>query len=91
MRTLDPAPDSPYILQDLRGSVQRISEFLDHPLEEAALDSVVQNSTFRTMKENTMCNFTLLPSILLDQRQGAFLRKGQGHGLMGGEDKARGD
>ncbi|XP_072463548.1 sulfotransferase 2B1 isoform X2 [Notamacropus eugenii] len=62
--------------EDLRGSVQRISEFLDHPLEEAALDSVVQNSTFRTMKENTMCNFTLLPSILLDQRQGAFLRKG---------------
>ncbi|XP_068959533.1 sulfotransferase 2B1 [Petaurus breviceps papuanus] len=62
--------------EDLRASVQRVSEFLGHPLEEAALDSVVQNSAFRAMKENTMCNYTLLPSILLDHRQGAFLRKG---------------
>ncbi|XP_027716395.1 sulfotransferase family cytosolic 2B member 1 [Vombatus ursinus] len=62
--------------EDLRGCVQRISEFLGHPLEQAGLDSVVENSTFPAMKENTMCNYTLLPSTLLDQRQGAFLRKG---------------
>ncbi|XP_036599512.1 sulfotransferase 2B1 [Trichosurus vulpecula] len=62
--------------EDLRGSVKRLSEFLGHPLEEEALDSVVRNSAFGAMKENTMCNYTLLPSTLLDQRKGAFLRKG---------------
>uniref|UniRef100_A0A5F8GIB2 Sulfotransferase n=1 Tax=Monodelphis domestica TaxID=13616 RepID=A0A5F8GIB2_MONDO len=64
--------------KDLRGSVQRISEFLGCPLKEKVLDSVVENSTFRAMKENPMSNYTLLPRVLLDHEQGAFLRKGQG-------------
>ncbi|XP_056652700.1 sulfotransferase 2B1 [Monodelphis domestica] len=62
--------------KDLRGSVQRISEFLGCPLKEKVLDSVVENSTFRAMKENPMSNYTLLPRVLLDHEQGAFLRKG---------------
>lgn len=62
--------------QDLRGSVQRICEFLGRPLGEEALSSVVAHSAFGAMKANTMSNYTLLPASLLDHRQGAFLRKG---------------
>uniref|UniRef100_A0A2K5RC59 Sulfotransferase n=1 Tax=Cebus imitator TaxID=2715852 RepID=A0A2K5RC59_CEBIM len=63
-------------LQDLQGSVQRICEFLGHPLSKEALGSVVAHSTFSAMKANTMSNYTLLPPSLLDHRRGAFLRKG---------------
>ncbi|XP_046322293.1 sulfotransferase 2B1 [Marmota monax] len=62
--------------RDLQGSVQRICEFLGRPLDEEALSSVVAHSTFGAMKANSMSNYTLLPTSLLDHRQGAFLRKG---------------
>uniref|UniRef100_A0A8D2HQ01 Sulfotransferase n=1 Tax=Urocitellus parryii TaxID=9999 RepID=A0A8D2HQ01_UROPR len=62
--------------RDLQGSVQRICEFLGRPLDEEALGSVVAHSTFGAMKANSMSNYTLLPTSLLDHRQGAFLRKG---------------
>ncbi|KAM6223611.1 sulfotransferase 2B1 [Rhynchocyon petersi] len=62
--------------QDLSGAVQRICEFLGRPLDSEALDSVVAHSTFGAMKANTMSNYTLLPSSLLDHRQGSFLRRG---------------
>ncbi|KAK2088849.1 hypothetical protein P7K49_034756 [Saguinus oedipus] len=63
--------------RDLQGSVQRICEFLSHPLGKEALGSVVAHSTFSAMKANTMSNYTLLPPSLLDHRRGAFLRKAQ--------------
>uniref|UniRef100_G3TZX0 Sulfotransferase n=1 Tax=Loxodonta africana TaxID=9785 RepID=G3TZX0_LOXAF len=61
---------------DLCGSVQRICEFLGRPLGEEALGSVLEHSSFQAMKANTMSNYSLLPPSLLDQRRGAFLRKG---------------
>lgn len=64
--------------QDLRSSVKRICQFLGRPLGEEALESVVAHSAFNAMKANTMSNFSLLPPSLLDQRHGAFLRKGEG-------------
>ncbi|KAM6154407.1 sulfotransferase 2B1 [Erethizon dorsatum] len=62
--------------QDLHGSVQRVCEFLGWSLGEEALGSVVAHSAFGAMKANTMSNYTLLPSSLLDHSLGAFLRKG---------------
>ncbi|XP_045148579.1 sulfotransferase 2B1 [Echinops telfairi] len=62
--------------QDFRGSVKRVAEFLGRPLSPEALDSVVAHSAFGAMKANSMSNYTLLPPSLLDNRQGAFLRKG---------------
>uniref|UniRef100_A0A8C9MCL3 Sulfotransferase n=1 Tax=Panthera tigris altaica TaxID=74533 RepID=A0A8C9MCL3_PANTA len=63
---------------DLRSSLQDICQFLGRPLGKEALDSVVAHSAFGAMKANAMSNFTLLPPSLLDQRHGAFLRKGAG-------------
>lgn len=58
--------------------MQRICQFLGRPLDSEALSSVVVHSAFNAMKANAMSNFTLLPPSLLDQRRGAFLRKGAG-------------
>ncbi|XP_057567543.1 sulfotransferase 2B1 isoform X3 [Hippopotamus amphibius kiboko] len=62
--------------QDLHSSVQRICQFLGRPLGEEALESVIAHSAFEAMKANNMSNFSLLPLSMLDQRHGAFLRKG---------------
>lgn len=62
--------------QDLHSCLQDICQFLGRPLGKEALDSVVAHSAFGAMKANAMSNFTLLPPSLLDQRHGAFLRKG---------------
>lgn len=58
--------------------MQRVCRFLGRQLGEEALGSVVAHSAFDAMKANTMSNFSLLPPSLLDQRRGAFLRKGTG-------------
>lgn len=72
-----PDPSLPHP-QDLPGAVRRVCQFLDWPLSEEALASVVAHSAFEAMRANPMSNFTLLPPSLLDQRRGAFLRKGTG-------------
>ncbi|XP_030053668.1 sulfotransferase family cytosolic 2B member 1 [Microcaecilia unicolor] len=64
------------LLQDLRGSVVRICNFLGKELDEAAIDSVVENATFKTMKDNKMTNYSLVPSDFMDHEKGSFLRKG---------------
>ncbi|XP_029440623.1 sulfotransferase family cytosolic 2B member 1-like [Rhinatrema bivittatum] len=64
------------LLQDLRGSVVRICDFLGRQLDEAAIDSVVENATFKTMKDNKMANYSLVPKEFMDVQKSAFLRKG---------------
>lgn len=64
------------LLQDLRGSVVRICKFLGKELDDAAIDSVVENGTFKSMKENKMINYSLVPNDILDTKMGSFFRKG---------------
>ncbi|KAJ1131272.1 hypothetical protein NDU88_009610 [Pleurodeles waltl] len=61
---------------DLRGSVQKISTFVGKELDEKAIDAIVENASFKSMKENKMANFTLVPADLIDQKDGSFIRKG---------------
>ncbi|KAM4651442.1 sulfotransferase 2B1-like isoform 1-T2 [Discoglossus pictus] len=62
--------------QDLRGSVVRICKFLGKELDDAAIDSVVEHSSFKTMKDNKMCNFTFLSETIMDHSKGFLMRKG---------------
>ncbi|KAM3922400.1 sulfotransferase 2B1-like [Leptodactylus fuscus] len=64
------------LLQDLRGSVVRICKFLGQELDDAQIDSVVEHSTFKSMKDNPMSNWSQMPSDIMDQSKGAFMRKG---------------
>ncbi|KAH1180968.1 hypothetical protein KIL84_001902 [Mauremys mutica] len=62
--------------QDLRGRVERICRFLGKQLDARALDGVVANASFQAMKQNKMCNYSLVPENIMDQRVSPFLRKG---------------
>ncbi|XP_043944812.1 sulfotransferase 2A1-like [Protopterus annectens] len=61
--------------KDPRGSVVKICQFLEKDLDEKAIDSVVQNSSFKTMKENKMSNWSLVPEQMLNPNI-PFMRKG---------------
>ncbi|KAM3922402.1 sulfotransferase 2B1-like [Leptodactylus fuscus] len=62
------------LIQDLRGSVVRLCKFLGQELDDAQIDSVVEHSTFKSMKENPMSNWS--QSDIVDHSKGTFLRKG---------------
>ncbi|XP_063797705.1 sulfotransferase 2B1-like [Pseudophryne corroboree] len=64
------------LLQDLRGSVVRICKFLGQELDDAQIDSVVEQSAFKAMKENKMSNWSLMNSDFMDHSKGSILRKG---------------
>ncbi|XP_056400067.1 3-beta-hydroxysteroid sulfotransferase-like isoform X2 [Hyla sarda] len=64
------------LLQDIRGSVVRICKFLGQELDDAQIDLVVEHSAFKSMKENVMTNWTQMPSDVMNQENGSFLRKG---------------
>ncbi|XP_063292305.1 sulfotransferase 2B1-like [Pelobates fuscus] len=64
------------LYEDLRGSVIRISKFLGKNFDDAIIDSIVEHATFKSMKDNKMSNFTLLPGTYMDQDKSPFMRKG---------------
>lgn len=54
----------------------KLCKFLGKQLDDAQIDSVVKHSSFSSMKENKMSNWTQLTSDILDHTKGSFLRKG---------------
>ncbi|KAI5608554.1 sulfotransferase family 5A, member 1 isoform X1 [Silurus asotus] len=63
--------------EDLHGSLEKVSQFLQCPLSEHELASVKNNCSFNTMKDNCMVNYTLIPQEIMDHSKGRFMRKGQ--------------
>ncbi|XP_055072256.2 sulfotransferase family 5A, member 1 [Misgurnus anguillicaudatus] len=63
--------------QDLRGSVEKVSHFLQCPLTEEELTNVQKHCSFSSMKENPMVNYTLIPQEIIDHSRGKFMRKGK--------------
>ncbi|KAI4871718.1 hypothetical protein NFI96_028223, partial [Prochilodus magdalenae] len=62
--------------QDLRGSLERVSRFLQCPLLEDELTRAAWSCSFNSMKENSMVNYTLIPEVIMDHSKGKFMRKG---------------
>ncbi|XP_021101701.1 bile salt sulfotransferase isoform X2 [Heterocephalus glaber] len=52
--------------KDIRGTTQKICQFLGKSLEPEALDLVAKYSSFQSMKENKMSNFSMLHHVILD-------------------------
>uniref|UniRef100_A0A3Q3XBV7 Sulfotransferase n=1 Tax=Mola mola TaxID=94237 RepID=A0A3Q3XBV7_MOLML len=62
---------------DLRGTIKRISSFLQCPLVEDEVTSCVKHCSFSSMKDNTMVNYTLIAAEIMDHSKGSFMRNGK--------------
>ncbi|XP_072889674.1 sulfotransferase 1B1-like isoform X1 [Hemitrygon akajei] len=63
--------------EDLKREVVKIARFLEKQISDSALDSIVQHTTFESMKDNPMCNYSSVSTALFDTSVSRFMRKGQ--------------
>ncbi|KAG7317900.1 hypothetical protein KOW79_018935 [Hemibagrus wyckioides] len=63
------------MIQDLHGVLERMLLFLGKSMSKDALNHVTEHCTFKTMKQNKMSNYSLVPEALMDNKK-SFLRKG---------------
>ncbi|XP_043116448.1 amine sulfotransferase-like [Puntigrus tetrazona] len=64
------------MIKDLRSVVEKIASFLGKNLTPQQLNNVVEQSTFKIMKNNPQANYQHIPDILLNHKLGSFMRKG---------------
>ncbi|XP_077326748.1 amine sulfotransferase-like [Lithobates pipiens] len=62
--------------KDLRSAVIKICNFLEIKLDDQAVDTVVEKSSFRTMKQDPLANYKFIEKKYLNFEKGDFLRKG---------------
>ncbi|KAM7340279.1 hypothetical protein ACRRTK_000894 [Alexandromys fortis] len=61
--------------KDTRGTIEKICDFLGKKLEPNELDLVLKNSSFQSMKENNMCNYSLISKDMVTNSL-VLMRKG---------------
>ncbi|XP_078503002.1 amine sulfotransferase-like isoform X1 [Lissotriton helveticus] len=64
------------MVKNLRSVVVKICQFTGKHLSDLEMDSVVKQAAFKNMRSDTRANYKHMPSNILDNRQGSFLRKG---------------
>ncbi|XP_034553802.1 sulfotransferase family 2, cytosolic sulfotransferase 3 [Notolabrus celidotus] len=64
------------MVQDLPAALRRMSDFLGRDLSEETIQKITEHCSFKTMKDNVMSNFSLVPKVYLDNDKSPFLRKG---------------
>lgn len=64
------------MLQDIRGVLVKLGEFLGKQLSDDAIEAIANQSKFDNMKRNNMSNYSFVPQELMDQKKTNFLRKG---------------
>ncbi|XP_049439487.1 sulfotransferase family 2, cytosolic sulfotransferase 3 isoform X2 [Epinephelus fuscoguttatus] len=64
------------MVQDLPAALKRMSDFLGRNLSDETIQKIAEHCSFKTMKTNTMSNFSLVPKVYMDSDKSPFLRKG---------------
>ncbi|XP_026519201.2 sulfotransferase 1C1-like, partial [Terrapene carolina triunguis] len=64
------------IHKDPRGEIQKVGRFLGRELLEPVLETIVEHTSFESMRENPMANYSTLPPFILDHAVSPFMRKG---------------
>lgn len=59
-----------------RREVVRIMKYLDLCVSEEVIDRIVELTSFKSMKENPMANYSCIPTPVFDQSISPFMRKG---------------
>ncbi|XP_010892610.1 sulfotransferase family cytosolic 1B member 1 [Esox lucius] len=59
-----------------RREVERIMHYLDLSLCDDVISRIVELTSFNSMKEDPMANYTLMPTAIFDQSISPFMRKG---------------
>ncbi|KAM5165191.1 amine sulfotransferase-like [Mantella aurantiaca] len=62
--------------KDLRSAVMKICNFVNIKLDDQAIDTVVEKSSFTNMKRDPLANYGFIEKDILDFEKGDFLRKG---------------
>lgn len=60
-----------------RREVERIMKYLDLSLSDEAINKIVEVTSFKTMKENPMANYSCIPDSIFDRSISNFMRKGE--------------
>jgi hypothetical protein len=64
----------PLWAQEPRGTIQKLSDFLQHPLGPEEKDLIMRHCSFSFM--SGVVNYSLVSKEIMDQNRGKFLRKG---------------
>ncbi|XP_072553361.1 sulfotransferase family 1, cytosolic sulfotransferase 5 [Salminus brasiliensis] len=63
--------------EDPAQEVLRIAEFLGQDVSRSVVDNIVQLTTFATMRDNPMANYSTVPDNVFDRKASEFMRKGE--------------
>ncbi|KAK1141835.1 sulfotransferase 1C1-like [Acipenser oxyrinchus oxyrinchus] len=60
-----------------RDEVIRVMRFLERSLPDDIIDRIIELTSFSTMKENPMANYSTIPDSVFDRSVSTFMRKGE--------------
>ncbi|XP_068099956.1 sulfotransferase 1C1-like isoform X1 [Hyperolius riggenbachi] len=65
------------IKEDPKREIRKVMKFLGKELSEEVLEKICQHTTFKSMKDNSMANYSSVPDGLYDNSISSFMRKGE--------------